>query len=86
LSLKLRGLWVHFGAASASAIFRLIAQVTNRQRDAFGKRAAVALLWGLTVDDGLADDNPFLQALLLVERAANDAWLGPLVPRFHPTS
>ena len=36
--------------------------------DEFGKRAAFALLWGLTVHDKRADDESFLQALLLVER------------------
>src|SRR3954468_14810964 len=44
----------------------------SRRRDEFGKRAAFALLWGLTVHDKRADDGSFLQALLLVERAASD--------------
>lgn len=36
------------------------------------KRAAFALLWGLTVHDKAAGDEPFLQGLALVERAATD--------------
>jgi 3-methyladenine DNA glycosylase AlkD len=51
--------------------WRKVAQ-WSRRRDEFGKRAAFALLWGLTVHDKRADDEPFLQALLLVERAASD--------------
>ena len=35
-------------------------------------QAAFALLWGLTVHDRRADDEPFLQALPLVEREASD--------------
>lgn len=38
----------------------------------FVKRAAFALLWGLTVHDKQADDEPFAQGLLLVERVATD--------------
>ena len=41
-------------------------------RDEFGKRAVFALLWGHTVHDKRADDEPFLHALLLVERTASD--------------
>ena len=44
----------------------------SRRRDEFVKRAAFALLWGLTVHDKDADDEPFVQGLLLVERAATD--------------
>jgi len=44
----------------------------SRRRDEFVRRAAFALLWGLTVHDKRADDEPFAQGLLLVERAAND--------------
>jgi 3-methyladenine DNA glycosylase AlkD len=51
--------------------WRKVAQ-WSRRRDEFGKRAAFALLWGLTVHDKRADDESFLQALLLVERAASD--------------
>ena len=42
------------------------------KRDEFGKRAAFALLWGLTVHDKKAGDEAFLQSLLLIERAAAD--------------
>jgi 3-methyladenine DNA glycosylase AlkD len=51
--------------------WRKVAQ-WSRRRDEFGKRAAFGLLWGLTVHDKRADDETFLQALLLVERAASD--------------
>jgi len=44
----------------------------SNKRDEFEKRAAFALLWGLTMHDKHADDEPFAQGLLLVERAAND--------------
>ena len=40
--------------------WRKVAQ-WSRRRDEFGKRAAFALLWGLTVHDKRADDEPFLQ-------------------------
>jgi 3-methyladenine DNA glycosylase AlkD len=48
-----------------------VAQWSGRQGE-FVKRAAFALLWGLTVHDKLAADEPFVQGLLLVERAATD--------------
>lgn len=38
----------------------------------FVKRAAFALLWGLTVHDKAADDAPFLRGLALIEQAADD--------------
>jgi 3-methyladenine DNA glycosylase AlkD len=44
----------------------------SESRDEFVKRAAFALLWGLTVHDKHAGDEPFLQGLLLIERAADD--------------
>ncbi len=44
----------------------------SRGRDEFVKRAAFALLWGLTVHDKGASDEPFAQGLLLIERAATD--------------
>lgn len=44
----------------------------SRRRDEFGKRAAFALLWGLTVHDKGADDELFAQGLLLIEREASD--------------
>jgi 3-methyladenine DNA glycosylase AlkD len=42
------------------------------KHDEFGKRAGFALLWALSVHDKHADDKPFVQGLLLVERAAGD--------------
>jgi 3-methyladenine DNA glycosylase AlkD len=42
------------------------------RRNEFEKRAAFALLWGLTVHDKTSADAPFLRALTLVERAATD--------------
>ena len=44
----------------------------SRRREEFVKRAAFALLWGLTVHDKGAGDAPFIRGLLLVERAATD--------------
>lgn len=44
----------------------------SRRNDEFIKRAAFALLWGLTVHDKHADDQPFLNALSLAEKAADD--------------
>jgi 3-methyladenine DNA glycosylase AlkD len=38
----------------------------------FQKRAAFALLWGLTVHDKQSGDEPFLQGLELIEQAASD--------------
>ena len=38
----------------------------------FQKRAAFALLWGLTVHDKRSGDEPFAQSLALIERAADD--------------
>jgi 3-methyladenine DNA glycosylase AlkD len=43
-----------------------------RRKEEFVKRAAFALLWGLTVHDKHAGDEPFLEGLRLVERAAGD--------------
>jgi 3-methyladenine DNA glycosylase AlkD len=48
-----------------------VAQWHDRPEE-FVKRAAFALLWGLTVHDKQAGDRPFAQGLLLVERAATD--------------
>ncbi len=42
------------------------------RRDEFVKRAAFALLASLTVHDKQADDEPFANGLLLIERAADD--------------
>jgi len=42
------------------------------RREEFVKRAAFALLWGLTVHDKLAGDEFFLRGLALIERAATD--------------
>jgi len=44
----------------------------SKRRDEFKKRAAFALLWGLTVHDKEADDEQFVQGLSLVEHAADD--------------
>jgi 3-methyladenine DNA glycosylase AlkD len=44
----------------------------SASNDEFVKRAAFALLWGLTVHDKDAADEAFLQGLDLVERAADD--------------
>jgi 3-methyladenine DNA glycosylase AlkD len=48
-----------------------VAQWHDRPEE-FVKRAAFALLWGLTVHDKQAGDEPFAQGLRLVERAATD--------------
>lgn len=42
------------------------------RREEYVRRAAFALLWGLTVHDTQAGDAPFLEALRLVEDAAGD--------------
>ena len=44
----------------------------SSRRDEFVKRAAFALLWGLTVHDKTAGDQPFVESLALVEAAAED--------------
>jgi len=41
-------------------------------KDEFGKRAAFALLWSLSVHDKVSGDEPFLRALPLLERGAAD--------------
>jgi 3-methyladenine DNA glycosylase AlkD len=43
-----------------------------KSKEEFVKRAAFALLWGLTVHDKEAGDEPFADGLALVERAASD--------------
>lgn len=43
-----------------------------RKREEFSKRAAFALLWGLSVHDKAAEDERFLSGLALIERAATD--------------
>jgi len=43
-----------------------------KARDEFGKRAAYALIWSLSVHDKTAGDAPFLKGLALVERGASD--------------
>jgi 3-methyladenine DNA glycosylase AlkD len=48
-----------------------VAQWAVRDQE-FVKRAAFALLWGLTVHDKAASDDQFVQGLELVERAAED--------------
>jgi 3-methyladenine DNA glycosylase AlkD len=42
------------------------------RREEFVKRAAFALLWGLTVHDKRADDASFIEGLRFIERAATD--------------
>jgi 3-methyladenine DNA glycosylase AlkD len=51
--------------------WRKVTQWADR-KDEYQKRAAFALLWGLTVHDKAATDAPFLNALALIERAATD--------------
>lgn len=48
-----------------------VAQWSDRRQE-FVKRAAFALLWGLTVHDKHADDAPFIGGLGFIERAATD--------------
>ena len=42
------------------------------RRAEYVKRAAFALMWGLTVHDKTSGDAPFLRGLTLIERAATD--------------
>jgi len=51
--------------------WRKVAAWASRKEE-FAKRAAFALLWGLTVHDKEADNAPFIEGLLLIERAAGD--------------
>jgi 3-methyladenine DNA glycosylase AlkD len=51
--------------------WRKVAQWHDRRQE-FVKRAAFALLWGLTVHDKNADDAPFVEGLIFIERAATD--------------
>jgi 3-methyladenine DNA glycosylase AlkD len=51
--------------------WRKVEQWAGR-REEFVKRAAFALLWGLTVHDKQAGDEPFERGLALVEQAAAD--------------
>jgi 3-methyladenine DNA glycosylase AlkD len=48
-----------------------VAQWCDREEE-FVKRAAFALLWGLTVHDKQSDDVPFAEGLRFIERAATD--------------
>jgi 3-methyladenine DNA glycosylase AlkD len=48
------------------------ARMLHDRREEFVKRAAFALLWGLTVHDKRAADAPFVEGLRLVEHAATD--------------
>jgi len=43
-----------------------------KKKDEFGRRAAFALMWGLSVHDKRSGDAPFLEGLALIERAAGD--------------
>jgi len=51
--------------------WRKVTQWAGRKGE-YQKRAAFALLWGLTVHDKSAGDQPFLKGLTLIERAAID--------------
>ena len=42
------------------------------RREEYTRRAAFALLWGLTVHDKIANDEQFTQGLRFIERAATD--------------
>jgi 3-methyladenine DNA glycosylase AlkD len=44
----------------------------SKKRDEFGKRAAFALLWSLSVHDKRAGDDLFLKGLRLIERESGD--------------
>jgi 3-methyladenine DNA glycosylase AlkD len=44
----------------------------SARRDEFGKRAAFALLWALSVHDKRAGDEAFVRGLRLIEQAASD--------------
>jgi 3-methyladenine DNA glycosylase AlkD len=44
----------------------------SAKRDEFGKRAAFALLWALSVHDKRAGDGAFVRGLRLIEQAASD--------------
>jgi len=44
----------------------------SSSNDEFVKRTAFALLWGLSVHDKRTGDEPFVQGLTLIERAASD--------------
>ena len=54
-----------------SHAWQKVAQWHDRPEE-FVKRAGFALLWGLTVHDKHADDEPFAEGLHFVERAATD--------------
>jgi 3-methyladenine DNA glycosylase AlkD len=51
--------------------WKKVKQWSSRKPE-FEKRAAFAVLWGLTVHDKQADDERFAQSLPLIENAAND--------------
>lgn len=51
--------------------WRKVKAWSGRKRE-FEKRAAFALLWGLTVHDKESGDEPFLDGLALIERSASD--------------
>jgi 3-methyladenine DNA glycosylase AlkD len=44
----------------------------STKREEFSKRGAFALLWALSVHDKTAGDEPFIEGLALIERAATD--------------
>jgi 3-methyladenine DNA glycosylase AlkD len=47
-------------------------KVWSRSKDEFVKRAAFALLWGVSLHDKKTGDGPFLDSLKLIEREATD--------------
>ncbi len=51
--------------------WRMVVKWSSSPRE-FVRRAAYALLWGLTADDKAAPDAEFLKGLALIERAATD--------------
>jgi 3-methyladenine DNA glycosylase AlkD len=51
--------------------FRKVAQWSTK-RNEFEKRAAFALLWALALHDKQTGDAPFVESLVIVERAATD--------------
>ena len=51
--------------------WKKVAQWSTRRHE-FEKRAAFALLWGLTVHDKHSDDKHFMEGLRYIERAADD--------------
>ena len=65
-------------AASTAALFDRTSSRWSRvaawhdRKEEFVKRAAFALLWGLTVHDKLANDAAFIDGLRLIEQGTTD--------------